>query len=424
MNTAAIATAPSAPSAADAVAFDVHAVRRQFPVLARMVHGKPLCYLDNGASAQRPLAVIGAVDDYERHHHANIHRGVHTLSQEATALYEGARDRVVKFINARSRHEIIFVRGTTEAINLVAQSYGRTTLKPGDEVLITHLEHHANIVPWQMLCEQTGATLKVAPMDSRGEVHAEAVEALMTPRTRIMALAHVSNALGTILPVRRLVAAAKARGIVTLIDGAQAIPHLAVDVQALGCDFYAFSGHKLFGPTGIGVLYGREALLERMPPWQGGGDMILSVAFDKTTYNALPYKFEAGTPNISGAIGLGAAVDFLQSLDLAAVHAHEHALLEYATSTLGQIDGLSIVGTARNKASLVSFVIAGVHPHDLGTILDEDGIAVRTGHHCAMPVMEFFKLAATARASFALYNTFEEIDRLAAAIPRAVALFA
>jgi cysteine desulfurase / selenocysteine lyase len=392
-------------------------------VLARMVHGKPLCYFDNGASAQRPLAVIDAVDDYERHHHANIHRGVHTLSQEATALYEGARDRLVTFINARSRHEIVFVRGTTEAINLVAQSYGRSTLAPGDEVLITYLEHHANIVPWQLLCEQTGARLVVAPMDTRGEVHAETVEALMTPRTRILAFAHVSNALGTILPVRRLIAAAKARGIVTLIDGAQAVPHLSVDVQALGCDFYAFSGHKLFGPTGIGVLYGREALLEQMPPWQGGGDMILSVAFDKTTYNALPYKFEAGTPNISGAIGLGAAVDFLQSLDLPAAHAHEHALLEYATSKLEQIDGLAIVGTAREKASLISFLVAGVHPHDLGTILDEDGIAVRTGHHCAMPVMEFFKVSATTRASFALYNTFEEIDRLAAAIPRAIALF-
>jgi cysteine desulfurase/selenocysteine lyase len=407
-----------------AAPFDVQAVRREFPVLARTVHGKPLCYLDNGASAQRPLAVIEAVDDYERNHHANIHRGVHALSQEATALYEGARDRLVTFINARSRHEIVFVRGTTEAINLVAQSYGRTTLAAGDEVLITYLEHHANIVPWQILCEQTGAKLIVAPIDARGEVHAEAVEALMTPRTRILAFAHVSNALGTILPVRRLVAAAKARGIVTLIDGAQAVPHLAVDVQALGCDFYAFSGHKLFGPTGIGVLYGREALLERMPPWQGGGDMILSVGFDKTTYNALPYKFEAGTPNISGAIGLGAAVGFLQSLDLQAVHAHEQALLDYATSQLDRIEGLSIVGTAREKASLISFVVAGVHPHDLGTILDEDGIAVRTGHHCAMPVMEFFKVPATARASFALYNTFEEIDRLAAAIPRARALFA
>jgi cysteine desulfurase/selenocysteine lyase len=416
MNSAAIAT--------KAAPFDVHAVRRQFPVLARMVHGKPLCYLDNGASAQRPLAVIEAVDDYERHHHANIHRGVHALSQEATALYEGARDRLVTFINARSRHEIVFVRGTTEAINLVAQSYGRPTLKAGDEILITHLEHHANIVPWQLLCEQTGAKLVVAPIDARGEVHAEAVEGLMTARTRILAFAHVSNALGTILPVRRLIAAAKARGIVTLIDGAQAVPHFAVDVQALGCDFYAFSGHKLFGPTGIGVLYGREALLERMPPWQGGGDMILSVSFGKTTYNALPYKFEAGTPNISGAIGLGAAVDFLQSLDLPAVHAHERSLLDYATAKLGEVGGLTIIGTAREKASLISFVVAGVHPHDLGTILDEDGIAVRTGHHCAMPVMEFFQLPATARASFALYNTFEEIDRLAAALPRARALFA
>jgi len=404
--------------------FDVAALRREFPVLSRQVHGKPLCYLDNGASAQRPRAVIEAVDDYERHHHANIHRGVHTLSQEATALYENARDGIVRFLNARSRHEIVFVRGTTEAINLVSQSYGRSTLLPGDEVLITYLEHHANIVPWQILCEQTGARLVVAPMDSRGEVHAEAVEALLTPRTRILACAHVSNALGTVLPVRRLVAAARARGVITLIDGAQAVPHMPVDVQALGCDFYAFSGHKVFGPTGIGVLYGREALLERMPPWQGGGDMILSVGFDRTTYNALPYKFEAGTPNISGAIGLGAAVGFLQSLDLEAVRAHEHALLEYATSRLGELEGLKIIGTAREKASLVSFVVAGVHPHDLGTILDEDGIAVRTGHHCAMPVMEFFKVAATARASFALYNTFEEVDRLAAAIPRARALFA
>jgi cysteine desulfurase / selenocysteine lyase len=402
---------------------DVDAVRREFPVLARWIHGKPLCYLDNGASAQRPRAVIDAVDDYERHHHANIHRGVHTLSQEATALYEAARDRLVKFINARSRHEIIFVRGTTEAINLIAQSHARPLLKAGDEILITHLEHHSNIVPWQILCEQTGAILVVAPMDLRGEVHAESVEALMSPRTRLFAFAHVSNALGTVLPVRRLIAAAKARGIVTLIDGAQAVPHLSVDVQELDCDFYAFSGHKLFAPTGIGVLYGREALLERMPPWQGGGDMILSVSFDKTTYNALPYKFEAGTPNISGAVGLGAAVDYLHTLDFDAVRAHEHSLLEYATRELGRIKGLEIIGTASDKASLVSFIVAGVHPHDLGTILDEDGIAVRTGHHCAMPVMEFFKVPATARASFAFYNTFEEIDRLAAGVERARALF-
>jgi cysteine desulfurase/selenocysteine lyase len=399
-------------------------LRKDFPVLARMVRGKPLAYLDNGASAQRPTAVIDAVDDYERRHHANIHRGVHTLSQEATGLYEAARDKVLAFLHAASRHEVIFVRGTTEAINLVAQSYLRPILQAGDEILITHLEHHANIVPWQMVCEQTGAKLQVAPMDEHGEVHVEAVEALMNERTRLFACAHVSNALGTVLPVRRLVAAAKARGIATLIDGAQAVPHMTVDVQDLGCDFYAFSGHKLFGPTGIGILYGRESLLERMPPWQGGGDMILTVTFRKTTYNGLPYKFEAGTPNISGAIGLGAAIDYVSGLDRDGAHAHEHALLAYASETLSKIEGLRIVGMAREKASLVSFVVAGVHPHDLGTILDEDGIAVRTGHHCAMPVMEYFKLPATARASFAFYNTFEEIDRLNSGIRRARSIFA
>ena len=403
--------------------FDVARVRRDFPVLERMVHARPLAYLDNGASAQRPAAVIEAVDDYERRHHANIHRGVHTLSQEATALYEGARDTVMRFINAASRHEIVFVRGTTEAINLVAQSYGRPRLEPGDEILITFLEHHANIVPWQILCEQTGAVLKVAPMDAHGEVHPESVEALMGPRTRLLACAHVANALGTVLPVRRLVAAARARGIVTLIDGAQAVPHMPIDVREIDCDFYAFSGHKLFAPTGIGVLYGRESLLERMPPWQGGGDMILRVSFERTTYNALPYKFEAGTPNISGAIGLGAAIDYLLGLDLAGARRHEHALLEHATRVLSRIEDLRIIGTARDKASLVSFVVGSVHAHDLGTILDEDGIAVRTGHHCAMPVMDFFKIPATARASFAFYNTFEEIDRLGAAIERARAMF-
>jgi cysteine desulfurase/selenocysteine lyase len=403
--------------------FDVERVRRDFPVLAREIHGKPLAYLDNGASSQRALAVIAAVDDYERHHHANIHRGVHTLSQEATALYEGARDRIVRQINARSRHEVLFVRGTTEGINLVAQSFARPLLKGGDEILITHLEHHANIVPWQMLCQQTGAKLVVAPMDGNGEVHAEALEALMGPRTRLLACAHVSNALGTVLPVRRLVASARARGIATLLDGAQAVPHMSVDVQALDCDFYAFSGHKVFAPTGIGVLYGREALLERMPPWQGGGDMILTVSFSGTTYNALPYKFEAGTPNISGAIGLGAAFEYLGTLDLPAAHAHEHELLTHATRVLGQIEGVRIVGTARDKASLVSFVVDSVHAHDLGTIVDQDGIAIRTGHHCAMPVMDFFKLPATARASFAFYNTFEEIDRLGASVRRARAMF-
>jgi len=404
--------------------FDVMSVRKDFPVLARMIRGKPLAYLDNGASAQRPTAVIEAVDDYERRHHANIHRGVHTLSQEATGLYEAARDKVLTFLHAASRHEVVFVRGTTEGINLVAQSYLRPILKAGDEILITHLEHHANIVPWQMVCEQTGAKLRVAPMDEHGEVHAEAVEALLSDRTRLFACAHVSNALGTVLPVRRLVAAAKARGITTLIDGAQAVPHMTVDVQDLGCDFYAFSGHKLFGPTGIGILYGRESLLERMPPWQGGGDMILTVTFRKTTYNGLPYKFEAGTPNISGAIGLGAAIDYVSAMDRDGAHAHEHALLAYASETLSKIDGLRIVGTARDKASLVSFVVAGVHPHDLGTILDEDGIAIRTGHHCAMPVMEYFKLPATARASFAFYNTFEEIDRLNSGVRRARSMFA
>jgi cysteine desulfurase/selenocysteine lyase len=406
------------------VAFDVAAVRREFPILARMIRGVPLAYLDNGASAQRPRAVIDAVNDYETRHHANIHRGVHTLSQEATALYETARDRVMRFINARSRHEIIFVRGTTEAINLVAQSYARPALKAGDEILITHLEHHANIVPWQIVCEQTGATLVVAPIDSRGEVHVDEVVSLMSPRTRLLACAHVSNALGTVLPVRRLIAAAKARGITTLIDGAQAVAHMSVDVRELDCDFYVFSGHKMFGPTGIGVLYGREQLLERMPPWQGGGEMILAVTFAKTTYNGLPNKFEAGTPNISGGVGLGAAVDFLDGLDREAAHAHESALLDHATASLSRIPGLRIVGTATDKASLVSFVVDNVHPHDLGTILDEDGIAIRTGHHCAMPVMEFFKLPATARASFAFYNTLEEIDRLAAGIERARKIFA
>jgi cysteine desulfurase / selenocysteine lyase len=403
--------------------FDVDAVRREFPILARLVNGKPLAYLDNGASAQRPQCVIDAVDDYERHHHANIHRGVHTLSQEATALYEGVRDRIVRFLNARSRSEIIFVRGTTEAINLVAQSHARPTLKAGDEVLITHLEHHANIVPWQMVCEQTGATLVVAPMDAHGEVHLDAVVSLMNPRTKIFACAHVSNALGTVLPVKRLIAAAKARGIVTLIDGAQAISHMPVDVQDLGCDFYAFSSHKMYGPTGVGVLYGREQLLERMPPWQGGGEMILAVTFAKTTYNALPNKFEAGTPNISGTVGLGAAVDFLSQLDMDAARAHESALLRHATVALSRISALRIIGTAAEKAALVSFAVAGVHPHDLGTILDEDGIAIRTGHHCAMPVMDFFKLPATARASFAFYNTFDEIDRLVAGIERARKMF-
>jgi cysteine desulfurase / selenocysteine lyase len=404
--------------------FDVERIRRDFPVLARNVNGHPLAYLDNGASAQRPAGVIEALEDYQRRHHANVHRGVHTLSQEATSLFESARERLMRFVNAASIREIIFVRGTTEAINLVAQSHGRSTLREGDEILITGLEHHANIVPWQILCGQTGAKLVVAPIDTDGEVHVQTVEALMTARTRILAFAHASNALGTLLPAAQLIAAAKARGIVTVVDGAQAVPHLRVDVRALGCDFYAFSGHKMFGPTGIGVLYGREALLDKMPPWQGGGDMILTVSFTKTTYNALPYKFEAGTPNIEGAVGLGAAVDYLDALDQHGAHAHEAALLDYATQALLAVTGVRIIGTARHKLSLVSFVVDGVHPHDLGTILDEQGIAIRTGHHCAMPVMEFFDVPATARASFAFYNTFAEVDRLAAAVDGARKLFA
>ncbi len=398
---------------------DVPRLRGDFPILSRRVHGKPLVYLDNGASSQRPRAVIEAVREYEERHHANVHRGVHTLSQEATDLFEGARERVRRFLNAASTREIVFVRGTTEAINLVAQSWGRSRLGAGDEIVITWLEHHANIVPWQMLCEQTGAVLKVVPIDRRGVVDHQAYLDMLGPRTRIAAFSHVSNALGTVLPVREMVAAARERGIVTLVDGAQAVPHQSVDVRALGCDFYAFSGHKLFGPTGIGVLYGREALLGAMPPWQGGGDMILAVSFAGTTYNELPYRFEAGTPNIAGAVGLGAAVDYLAGIGMARIAAWEQDLLGYATRRLSGVTGLSIVGTAPDKASLVSFVIEGVHPHDLGTILDADGIAIRTGHHCAMPVMEFFDLPATARASFAFYNTREEVDALVAALGRA-----
>ncbi|MCU0976018.1 MAG: cysteine desulfurase [Steroidobacteraceae bacterium] len=398
---------------------DVARIREDFPILARAIRGKPLVYLDSGASAQRPKAVIDAMSGYYERHHANVHRGVHTLSQEATDLFEGAREKVRRFLNAASTREIVFVRGTTEAINLVAQSWGRSRLKPGDEIVITWLEHHANIVPWQMACEQTGAVLKIVPIDRRGVVDHEAYLSMLGPRTKLAAFSHVSNALGTVLPVREMVAAARERGIVTLIDGAQAVPHQAVDVREIGCDFYAFSGHKLFGPTGIGVLYGREAVLAAMPPWQGGGDMILTVSFSGTTYNELPYRFEAGTPDIAGAIGLGAAIDYVDSLGLERIAAWEHELLDYATRRLSAVPGLEIVGTAPDKASLVSFTIEGVHPHDLGTILDAEGIAIRTGHHCAMPVMEFFDLPATARASFAFYNTREEIDVLAAALVRA-----
>jgi cysteine desulfurase/selenocysteine lyase len=395
---------------------DVEKIRRDFPVLARQVNGKPLCYLDNAASSQRPRAVIDAISSYYETSHANVHRGVHRLSQEATDLFEGARETLRRFVNARSTREIIFVRGTTEAINLVAQSFARPRLQPGDEIVISWLEHHANIVPWQMVCEQTGARLRVIPITRSGEVDFEAFLGLLNDRTRLLALAHVSNALGTVVPVDRFIAEAKRRGIPVLLDGAQAAPHMAVDVQALDCDFYAFSGHKMCGPTGIGVLYGREPLLQAMPPWQGGGDMILAVSFDRTVYNELPYKFEAGTPHIAGAIGLARAVEYLEGIGLERIAAAEHELLEYATERLTAIPGLTVVGTAPQKAAVVSFTLGRVHPHDLGTILDSEGVAIRTGHHCAMPVMDFFGVPATARASFAFYNTHAEIDRLVDAL--------
>jgi len=401
---------------ASLAAYDVERVRRDFPILNTTVNGHPLVYLDSAASAQRPLQVLRAVEDYETHSHANVHRGVHALSQAATAAYEGARERVRRFINAGSTREIIFTRGTTEAINLVAQAWARNRLKPGDEILITALEHHANIVPWQMVCEQTGCTLEVAPINRRGELEFDAFLKLLGPRTRLVAVAQVSNALGTILPIERIVAAAHGAGALVLIDGAQAVPHTRVDVRALGADFYTFSGHKLYGPTGIGVLYGREALLSAMPPWQGGGDMILTVSFEKTTYNDLPWKFEAGTPNMSGAVGLAAAMDYVESLGMEAIAAHEARLLELATAALTKIPGVELIGTAAHKAAVLSFTMQGVHAHDLGTILDSQGVAVRTGHHCAMPVMSFFGVPATARASFGCYNTEGEVDSLVRAL--------
>jgi cysteine desulfurase / selenocysteine lyase len=404
-------------------AYDAERVWRDFPILRREVHGKPLVFLDSAASSQRPASVIAAVERYETQHHANVHRGVHQLSQEATAMFEQARERVRAFVNAPSSREVIFTRGTTEAINLVAQSWGRTNLEPGDEILLTALEHHANIVPWQLVAEQTGAVIKVTPMDRRGVVELEAFKAALSDRTKIVAFAHVSNALGTVLPAREMTRLAHERGAVALIDGAQAVPHQRVDLAALGCDFYAFSAHKMYGPTGIGVLVGRERLLEAMPPWQGGGDMILTVSFEKTTYNALPFKFEAGTPNISGAVGLGAAIDYIDSLGIENIHAHEQRLLQVATQKLSRVPGLTIMGTAPDKASVISFTMDGIHPHDLGTILDAEGVAVRTGHHCAMPVMEFFDVPATARASFACYSRDSDIDALVAALAKARQVF-
>jgi cysteine desulfurase/selenocysteine lyase len=403
--------------------YDLTAVRADFPILARPIRGKPLVYLDNGASSQRPMAVIEAERRYAMETHANVHRGVHTLSQRATDAFEGARERVRRFLNARSTREIIFTRGTTEAVNLVAQSYARPRLQPGDEILVTRLEHHANIVPWQLVCAATGARLVVVPINERGEVDPEDVRRLLSPRTRLLGIAHVSNALGTVLPVAEMISIAHAAGVPVLVDGAQAVPHMRIDVQALDADFYVFSGHKLYGPDGIGILYGREALLAAMPPWQGGGDMILHVSFEGTTYNELPYKFEAGTPHISGAVGLAAAIDYVDTIGLDKIGAWESTLLAHAHARLGAIEGLRIIGTAAHKAGLVSFVVEGVHPHDLGTILDEEGVAIRTGHHCAMPAIEFFKVPATARASFGLYTTLEEIDRLGQAIETARTLF-
>lgn len=405
-------------------ALDIAAVRRDFPILDQKVNGHTLAYLDNAASSQKPIQVIDAVNNYYRFDNANVHRGVHRLSQRATDAYEAARSKVRGFVNAQSDKEIIFVRGATEAINLVAQSFVRPQLEAGDEILISHIEHHANIVPWQMLCEQTGAKLKVIPMTETGELDLSGLDDLLNVRTKILAIGQVSNALGTVNPLQQIIAKAKAKSIPVLVDGAQAVPHMKVDVQELDCDFYVFSGHKMFAPTGIGALYGKQALLEAMPPWQGGGDMILSVSFDHTEYNALPYKFEAGTPHIAGAVGLGAAIDYMQDLGIDKIAAYEHALLELATQRLQQIDGVRIIGTAKQKASVLSFMIEDVHPHDVGTIFDQQGVAIRAGHHCAQPVMQFFGIAATARASFAFYNTEAEIDALVNAIKTTQELFA
>jgi cysteine desulfurase/selenocysteine lyase len=405
-------------------AWDVAAVRREFPILAETVNGKPLVYLDSAASAQKPQAVIDRETDVYEHLYANVHRGVHRLSQLSSDAYEKARGTVRRFLNAGDTREIVFVRGTTEAVNLVAQAYGRRHVGAGDEVLITGLEHHSNIVPWQLLCEEKSALLRVAPIDQTGTVDLAAFERLLTPRTRIVSISHVSNALGTINPVRRMTELAHAAGAVVMVDGAQAAPHLVVDVRAIGCDFYAFSGHKVYGPSGIGALYGRAALLEAMPPWQGGGDMIATVTFEKSTWNELPFKFEAGTPNIAGTIALATALEWVEAHGLAAMAAHETDLLRYGTDVLGAIPGLRLVGTAAEKAGVLSFVLEGIHPHDVGTILDYEGIAVRTGQHCAQPVMDFFGIPATTRASLACFNTREEIDVLARGIRKVQEMFA
>jgi cysteine desulfurase/selenocysteine lyase len=416
-----MATLPASAPGGDP--FDVERIRGDFPILRQKVRGKRLVYLDSAATAHKPQAVVDAVSRFYLEDNANVHRGVHALSERATAAYEGARAKVAGFIGAADPRQVIFVRGTTEAVNLVAQTFGRARVGPGDEVLVSEMEHHSNIVPWQMLCQEKGATLRVAPVDDRGQLRLEELERRLGPRTRLLAVTHVSNALGTVNPVKRIVELAHARGVPVLVDGAQAVPHFPVDVADLGCDFYALSGHKLFGPTGIGVLWGKAEHLEAMPPWQGGGDMILSVSFERTVYNQIPYKFEAGTPHMAGAVGLGAAVDWLQGLDRAGAEAHERDLLAYGTARLQEIPGLRLVGTARDKAGVLSFVLDDVHPHDIGTILDREGVAIRTGHHCAQPVLRRFGLQATARASLALYNTREEIDALVRGIGRVKEMF-
>ncbi|MDC0713545.1 cysteine desulfurase [Stigmatella sp. ncwal1] len=403
---------------------DVARVRADFPILHQEVRGRPLVYLDSAASGQKPQAVLDAIAHFYTHDNANVHRGVHLLSERATEAFEGAREKVRRFLNAREAQEIVFVRGTTEAINLVAQTFGRKHVGPGDEVLITELEHHANIVPWQMLCEQQGAQLKYVPVDAHGDLVLEGLDALLTPRTRILALTHVSNALGTVVPVKELVRRAHAKGVPVLVDGAQAVTHFPVDVQALDCDFYAFSGHKLFGPMGIGALYGKKALLEAMPPYQGGGDMILSVTMEKTVYNRIPHRFEAGTPDVAGAVGLGAAIDYLEGLGREAIAAHDQALLAYAEGALGGVPGVRLLGHGRERSGVVSFVMQDIHPHDIGTILDREGVAIRTGHHCAQPLMKCFGVAATARASLALYNTREDVDALVAGLHKVREVFA
>ncbi len=402
---------------------DVARVRTEFPILHQQVRGKPLVYLDNAATTQKPRAVIEALDHYYRFDNANIHRGVHTLSERATVAYERTRETIRDFINARSTKEVVFVRGATEAINLVAQTWGRANVKAGDEILISEMEHHSNIVPWQMLCEQVGAKLKVIPINDAGELLLEQLDSLLTERTKLVGVTHCSNALGTVNPVRKIIEKAHAAGAVVLVDGAQAVAHLSVDVQALDCDFYVFSGHKLYGPTGVGALYGKEALLDAMPPWHGGGEMIKYVTFEKTIYNDLPAKFEAGTPHIAGGIGLGAAIDYIRDVGLDAIAAHEHDLLSYVTQRTAEIPEMRIIGTAREKSGILSFELGRIHPHDIGTILDHQGVAIRTGHHCAMPVMQRYCVPATARASFAMYNTREEIDAFMNAVRKVIEVF-